>query len=83
MFAINKCTDTIFDGLISVQSISYRVWTPCISIVAIVTVAIVCHINDNSLSLTLLDCLQIDSEGFMLFAEINQILFKTSLNFYV
>ena len=42
------------------------------------TVAIVCHINDTSLSLTLLDCLQIDSEGFILFAEINQMLLKVS-----
>ena len=45
--------------------------------------------NDNlSLSLTWLDCLQIDSGGFILFAEINQILLKIYfipiiLTFYV
>ena len=39
-------------------------------------VRIICH-NDD-LSLTWLDCLQIDSEGFILFAEINQMLLKIS-----
>ena len=44
---------------------------------------IICRNDDLRLSLTGLDCLQIDSEDFILFAEINQILLKTSLNFYV
>ena len=39
-------------------------------------VRIICH-NDD-LSLTWLDCLQIDSEGFILFAEIKKILFTIS-----
>ena len=40
--------------------------------------AIICHNDDLSLSLTCVDLLQIDSESFLLFAEINQILLKIS-----
>ena len=44
-------------------------------------VTMICR-NDD-LSLTELDCLQIDLEDFILFAEINQILLKTSHNYYL
>ena len=37
---------------------------------------IICHYDELNLSLTFLDCLQIDSEDFILFAENNQILVK-------
>ena len=39
---------------------------------------IICHFDELSSSLTWLDCLGIDSEGFIFFAEINQILLKIS-----
>ena len=42
------------------------------------TVGIICHNNELSSSLRWLDCLQTDSEVFVLSAEINQILLKNS-----
>ena len=41
-------------------------------------VTIICNNDELSLSLTWPDCLQIDSEAFILFVEINQILLKIS-----
>ena len=41
-------------------------------------VTIICHNDDLSLSFTWLDCLLITSEGFIFFAEINQVLLKIS-----
>ena len=51
-------------------------------------VTIICQNDNLSFSLTWLDCFQIDSGGFILFAEINQILLKIYfipiiLTFYV
>ena len=39
---------------------------------------IICQFDELSLNLSWLDCLQIDSEDFILLAEINQILLKIS-----
>ena len=49
--------------------------------------AIICHNDELSLSLTWLDCLQLDSEGFILLAESKNpsqnLFYSHSLNFYV